>query len=40
MTEKLGVFQVVKASRRKHIVDFGAASREGTLSCSCKDWAR
>lgn len=39
-TEKPGVFHVVKASRGKHIVDFGAASSEGTPSCSCKDWTR
>ena len=38
--EKPGVFHVVKASRGKHIVEFGTASGEGTPSCSCKDWTR
>ena len=28
MTEKSGVFHVVKANGRKHIANFGAASRE------------
>ena len=40
MTEKSGVFHVVKASGGKHIADFVAASREGTPSCSCKGQTR
>ena len=34
MTEKPGVFHVVKASGGKHIVDFGAGSREGKSRCT------
>ena len=31
---------VIKANGGKHIVDFGATSKEGTPSCSCKGWTR
>lgn len=36
----VGVFEIEKASGRKHTVDFGTEDPNHMPSCTCKDWLR